>query len=156
MNKRLTDEEIADWIRDDDGLATIRSDGPRVCRRAMDELVSLRADLAALRNEHNALQQFIEGVRHLARDRNPKGKTILDFMVAWNEQYEETNRQLKSELTALREPKLSWHPDDDVPEWLIAESNVWGSSPDGDKTEYHIEYGAGGESFFGKIGRAHL
>ena len=45
------------------------------------KIESLQAELTAATN-------LMDSVRDLARNRNPKGATILDFMACWNEQYE--------------------------------------------------------------------
>lgn len=45
---------------------------------------------------------FMDGVRDAARNRNPEGATLLDFMACWNEQYEARLKQLEAENAALR------------------------------------------------------
>lgn len=59
--------------------------------------------LANLEREHSSLVRFIDEVRNIARNRNPKGVTILDFMTVWNQQYEKQISELKAENARLRE-----------------------------------------------------
>lgn len=68
--------------------------------------------LAKLEREHSSLVRFIDEVRNIARNRNPKGVTILDFMTVWNQQYEKQISELKAENARLREElaksRLTW------------------------------------------------
>ena len=58
------------------------------------------------RNEANKrvayLRTTMDCVRDTARNRNPAGATILDFMVVWNEQYESQIAKLTYALAEAR------------------------------------------------------
>lgn len=51
-----------------------------------------------LQDELFQAKRLMDGVREMARDRNPNGATILDFMAVWNEQYEKRIKTLTAEL----------------------------------------------------------
>jgi hypothetical protein len=46
------------------------------------------ARVMELEREVHDVTAFMDGIRNEARNRNPAGATILDFMAVWNEQYE--------------------------------------------------------------------
>lgn len=51
-----------------------------------------------LQDELFQAKRLMDGVREMARDRNPNGATILDFMAVWNEQYQQQIKVLTAEL----------------------------------------------------------
>lgn len=60
--------------------------------------------------DYAKLLEFMDDVREKARDRNPDGITILDFIAVWNEQYQDTIakkdkeiKELKAEVKRLRD-----------------------------------------------------
>lgn len=61
----------------------------------------LTAEIDRLRTERDGLIAFMDGVRDAARNRNPEGVTLLDFMACWNEQYEARVKQLREANAAL-------------------------------------------------------
>lgn len=52
------------------------------------------------------VEEFFDGIRVMARNRNPAGATILDFMACWNEQYEQRIAELTAEVERLRESNV--------------------------------------------------
>ncbi len=61
-----------------------------------------RAELKQLRSKHDAVLRFMDGIRDTARDRNPGGATILDFMAVWNEQHEDKIERLQALLKGCK------------------------------------------------------
>lgn len=49
----------------------------------------------------NRTIEFMDGVRDLARNRNPEGATLLDFMAVWNEQYQRRIEVLERQVGEL-------------------------------------------------------
>ena len=73
----------------------------------------LRAERDALKQELDQLTAFVDGIRDAAKNRNPEGATILDFLVCWNEQYEtrlaaseQRRRELVEALRPLAEARI--------------------------------------------------
>ena len=81
----------------------------KILRGHLVELSDHQAIVARLTAERDAavakfdgLQKFIDSVRDSARNRNPLGATILDFMACWNEQYEVRLAKLEAVAEAAR------------------------------------------------------
>lgn len=95
-------------------VEAVGADGPcdvdQAAARAVSQLVAcddqIQTERAALRRERaekDELLASMESVRIAARNRNPKGPTLLDFMACWNEQYEKQLAARASEVERLRE-----------------------------------------------------
>ena len=83
---------------DADFVAASRSDVHRLC----DTIDAMRAKIERLKAEREKITAFMDGVRDTARNRNPEGATILDFMACWNEQYKARIAELEAEACELR------------------------------------------------------
>ncbi len=62
---------------------------------AKQAFLDLEAENKKLKKEQHDLFQLMDSVRDEARNRNPNGVTILDFMSVWNEQYEKRIKKLE-------------------------------------------------------------
>lgn len=79
-----TADEALNWINEDRGYGCWSASD---AHRFTDAVELVRAEISKLRKENSWLQKrlsetvdFFEDVKNSARDRNPKGKTILDFL----------------------------------------------------------------------------
>lgn len=68
---------------------------------AHTDLLALLAEADRLRGERDRLLAFMDGVRDLARNRNPDGATLLDFLACWNEQSESQVKRLRAALEEI-------------------------------------------------------
>lgn len=80
-------------------------------RLTNSEQAQLAAENARLAGEVESVKKFMDGVRDAARNRNPDGATILDFMACWNEQYEKRIAGLEAEVERLRAAIYKAHGD---------------------------------------------
>jgi hypothetical protein len=62
----------------------------------------LEKEIERLREEHDKALHFMDVIRDKARNRNPHGVTLLDFMAVWTEQYQDLNKKLSAEVERLR------------------------------------------------------
>lgn len=100
-----TADEALNWINEDRGYGSWSSTDSR---RFVDAVELVRNEIEKLRNENADLSNklsdtfgFFEDVKNCARDRNPKGKTILDFLAVWLDKRDDQVRKLTSEVELL-------------------------------------------------------
>ena len=69
-------------------------------RSRIDDIIrhvrTLLADIDEREQQYDTILAFMNGVRDTARNRNPDGATLLDFMAVWNEQLERQYAELKA------------------------------------------------------------
>ncbi len=78
------------------GAGTTEDEFARDCEKVV-------AEIKWLREKRNEVLRFMDEIRNTARNRNPDGATILDFMAVWNEQCQDQIERLKGENERLRE-----------------------------------------------------
>ncbi len=101
-NPKTVDEAL-NWINEDRGYGCWSASD---AHRFTDAVELVRNEIEKLRNENADLSNklsdtfgFFEDVKNCARDRNPKGKTILDFLAVWLDKRDDQVRKLTSDLT---------------------------------------------------------